>query len=54
MTPVFLYAMIAGGAAYALHKRKWGWFFFACAALLWLVLMMILNTYMAHGSVFQS
>jgi hypothetical protein len=51
VNPLELYAVIAGLTAYALHKRKWGWVFFGCALLLWLVLMQIVIAYQLHGTV---
>lgn len=50
MNPLTIYAVIAGLTAYALHKRKWGFFFFGCASLTWLLLIQIIAAYMLHGN----
>jgi hypothetical protein len=51
MIPLFIYALVAAGGSWALHKRRWGWLFFSCAMMLWLILMQCINAYFLHGSI---
>lgn len=48
MNAFMFYAVFAGCAAFALHKKRWGWFFFACAGLVWLLLMQCILAYATH------
>jgi len=55
MIPLLLFLAAAGATGYALHKKRWGWFFFGCAFMAWLLMMQILNVYVFanHGSLLQ-
>lgn len=48
MNPLTIYAVIAGLTAYALHKRRWGFFFFGCSLLAWILLILCINS--MHGA----
>jgi len=50
MIPLLFYAVISACAAYSLHKKRWGWLFFACSLLAWIILMQLLFAYMMHGN----
>jgi hypothetical protein len=50
VTPLLWFLAAAGGTAYALHRKKWGWFFIGCAFMAWIILSLILNTYLMKGS----
>lgn len=49
MTPILLYALIAGGMGYAIHRKKWGIAAFCGAMLVWLLLMQCVIAYSMHG-----
>jgi hypothetical protein len=52
MNPLELFLLVAGAAAYSLHKKRWGWLFFLCAFMAWIVLMQVLLAVQSHGSLF--
>ena len=50
MIPFLIYIGFAAWAAWAIRKGKAEVFFFACAMMLWVILMQLINAYMIAGS----
>jgi hypothetical protein len=42
MTPILLYALIAAGLGWSIHKKKWGIAVFCGAILVWMLAMQLI------------
>jgi hypothetical protein len=51
MTPILLFALIAGIAGWSLHKRWYGVTYFCTALLIWMLLMQMIIAYSMHWGV---